>query len=382
MIQNGEAVDVDDATVERTLTALGCELVREEEGWLVTVPPSRAVDLTRPVDLIEEVARLVGYDQFDANLPDPLAPGGLDPSQQVERRLRVALCAAGLQETCAPSLVGAAPGRIPLANPLLADFGSLRDNLHEELLQAARRNVQASQPGFWGFEIGRVFPGGPASSEEVELLVGVLCGERRGERWSSGGKPRSLSYWEARGVLQAALAPLRLPVEDRRPTGDGRGLLHPGRQAELFCEGKPVGWFGQLHPAMAEAWSVPEATHLFQLAMGPLRQAATRPNRWQPQFHPFPTVPASERDLALVAARDTSTAALLGAIRKAGKPLLEHVELVDRYEGPPIAAGQCSQAFRLRYRASARTLTDSEVEGAHQKVREALSKQFGAELRS
>ncbi|MFN7677598.1 MAG: phenylalanine--tRNA ligase subunit beta, partial [Cyanobacteriota bacterium] len=227
VIQDGEPVDVEDATVERTLSALGCELVSEEEGWLVTVPPTRAMDLTREVDLIEEVARLVGYDQFAAHLPDPLAPGGLEPAQQVERRLRAALCAAGLQETCAPSLVGAAPGRIPLANPLLADFGHLRDNLHDELLQAARRNLQASQPGFWAFEIGRVFPGagGPASGAEVELLVGVLCGERRGERWSGGGKPRFLSYWEARGVLQAALAPLRLPVEDRPPTGDPRGLL-------------------------------------------------------------------------------------------------------------------------------------------------------------
>jgi phenylalanyl-tRNA synthetase beta chain len=93
-------------------------------------------------------------------------------------------------------------------------------------------------------------------------------------------------------------------------------------------------------------------------------------------------VPASERDLAIVVARDTPAAALMGAIRKAGKPLLEQVELVDRYEGQPIATGQCSQAFRLRYRAPQRTLTDAEVEAAHQKVREALRRQFAAELRS
>ncbi|MEB3318564.1 MAG: phenylalanine--tRNA ligase subunit beta [Cyanobacteriota bacterium] len=391
VIENGEAVDLDDSTVERTLTALGCQLEGQEEGWLVTVPPARAIDLTREVDLIEEVARLVGYDQFAAHLPDPLVPGGLDPAQQVERRLRAALCAAGLQETCAPSLVGAAPGRLPLANPLLTDFGHLRDNLHEELLQAARRNLQASQPGFWAFEIGRVFLGGEAASAEVELLVGVLCGERRGERWSSSGKPRCLTYWEARGVLQAALSGFRLPLDDR-PPGAGRKpaesaaptaqLLHPGRWAELVLEGRPLGWFGQLHPASADELSLPEATHLFQLAMGPLRQAATRPGRWQPPFHPFPTVPASERDLALVVARDTTAADLLAAIRKAGKPLLEHVELVDRYEGEPIPLDRCSQAFRLRYRDALRTLTDADVEATHQKVREALKRQFAAELRS
>ncbi|MFN9530168.1 MAG: phenylalanine--tRNA ligase subunit beta [Cyanobacteriota bacterium] len=376
--------DLEDATVERTLTALGCRLECQEEGWLVEVPPSRALDLIREVDLIEEVARLVGYDQFAAHLPDPLMPGGLDAMQQVERRLRSSLCAAGLQETCSPSLVGAAPGRIPLANPLLADFGHLRDDLHEELLQAARRNLQASQSGFWAFEIGRVFLGSEPTTEEVELLVGVLCGERRSEIWSSSGKPRPLTYWQARGVLQTALSGFHLPLEDRVPTsaspvGD---LLHPGRRADLFLEGRPLGWFGQLHPARAQQLDLPEATHLFQLAMGPLRQAATRPGRWQPQFQSFPTVPASERDLALVVAQDTSASALLAAIRKAGKPLLEQVVLVDRYEGEPIAQGQCSQAFRLRYRDPQRTLTDAEVEASHQKVREALQRQFAAELRS
>jgi phenylalanyl-tRNA synthetase beta chain len=393
LIEDDEPVDLDDATVERTLEALGCRLDQQDEGWLVTVPPSRALDLTREVDLIEEVARLVGYDRFASHLPDPLLPGGLDPSQQVERRLRRALCAAGLQETCAPSLVGMGPGRIPLANPLLSDFGHLRDNLHEELLQAARRNLQASQEGFWAFEIGRVFwgpSGDDQPGEEVELLVGVLCGERFNERWSRSGKSRPLTYWEARGVLQEALSGFALPLEDRPPqteaSRDGSDsaadLLHPGRRADLVLEGRPFGWFGQLHPARAAALDLPDSTHLFQLAMAPLRQAATRPGRWTPQFQPYPTVPASERDLALVVPKDTSAAALMTAIRKAGRPLLEQVELVDRYEGQPIAEGNCSQAFRLRYRDAQRTLTDAEVETTHQKVRDALQRQFAAQLRS
>ena len=392
VIEDNEPVDLDDATVERTLEALGCRLERQEEGWLVEVPPSRALDLTREVDLIEEVARLVGYDRFASHLPDPLLPGGLEPAQQVERRLRRVLCDAGLQETIAPSLVGMAPGRIPLANPLLSDFGHLRDNLHEELLQAARRNLQASQEGFWAFEIGRVFlsSGADEADVEVELVVGVLCGERRSERWSSSGKPRPLSYWEARGVLQQALSGFGLPLEDRPPqtptslhgNASEAALLHPGRRADLVLEGKPFGWFGQLHPARAAALDLPDSTHLFQLAMAPLRQAATRPGRWTPQFQPFPTVPASERDLALVVPNETSASALMTTIRKAGRPLLEQVELVDRYEGHPIAEGHCSQAFRIRYRDAQRTLTDAEVEATHQKVRDALQRQFKAQLRS
>ncbi|MFM7086137.1 MAG: phenylalanine--tRNA ligase subunit beta [Cyanobium sp.] len=384
VLVDGEEQDLEDERITATLEALGCRLEPGEEGWLVQVPPERAVDLRREVDLIEEVARLIGYDRFAAHLPDPLVPGGLTPEQQAERMLRRGLSAAGLQECCSLSLVAAGADRVPLANPLLADYGHLRDNLHEELLQAARRNLQASRRGFWGFEIGQVFHAAADQPRETALVVGVLAGEQRSELWSSSGKPRHPDYYEARGVLQAALAPLRLPLEDRiAPQGTAAGApLHPGRTAELVLEGRSAGWFAQLHPAQAQALDLPDATYLFQLDLGALLSAATRRNRWQPAFRSFATVPASERDLALVVSASTSAAALLQAIRKAGKPLLEQAELVDRYSGSQVEEGCCSQAFRLRYRDERRTLTDAEVEKAHSKVRAALEKQFGARLRS
>jgi phenylalanyl-tRNA synthetase beta chain len=387
VLVDGEPQDLDDARIEATLTALGCQLSETDAGWLVGVPPSRQRDLGREVDLIEEVARLVGYDSFAAHLPDPLVPGGLEPSQQLERRLRRSLCAAGLQEVCGLSLVPEAPGRLPLANPLLADYGHLRDELHSELLQAACRNLQASRSGFWAFEIGHVFfaDGGPEPRERL-MLAGLICGERRSELWSSSGKPSPLDYWTARGLLQAALDPLRIPIEDREPSGRETdplaALLHPGRRAVLAVEGRAAGWFGQLHPARANALELPEPTYLFQLPLEPLLTAASRRNRWQPSFAPFPTVPASERDLAFVVPASTTAAALLSAIRKAGKPLLEQAELVDRYSGEQVPAGYCSQAFRLRYRDSSRTLTDAEVETVHDGVRQALERQFKAQLRS
>jgi phenylalanyl-tRNA synthetase beta chain len=369
--------DLDDGRIVRTLEALGCVLTESEEGWRVQVPPSRALDLQREVDLIEEVARLVGYDRFACHLPDPIEPGGLEPAQQAERRLRQGLSGAGLQELCSLSLVPEAEGRLPLANPLLADYGHLRDELHTELLAAARRNLQCGQPGFWGFEIGAVFDG---QGEQTRQLVGVICGERRSERWSSSGKPRLPDYFQARGVLQQALTALRIPTEDGVLTG--QALLHPGRSCRIVVEGRPVGWFGQLHPAAAERQELPPATYLFQLDVVPLLTAATRPNRWQPAFRSFPTVPASERDLALVVPVDTPAADLLQVIRKAGKPLLEHVELVDRYVGDQLGEGDCSQAFRLRYRDPARTLTDDDLDAAHGRIRSALEKQAGARLRS
>jgi phenylalanyl-tRNA synthetase beta chain len=397
VLVGGEAQDLEDSRIEGTLKALGCQLEPNDDGWSVTVPAQRALDLKREVDLIEEVARLVGYDQFDVHLPDPLVPGGLDPTQQAERRLRRSLCAAGLQELSTLSLVKAAKGRISLANPLLADTGHLRDNLHEELLQAARRNRQAFRPDFWAFEIGRVYlaaPGqeaaatDPATIEERLLLGGIVCGERRSELWSSSGQPRPPSYFEARGLLQAGLQSLGLALEDRPALEQGvvgappADLLHPGRSAQLVFEGRPLGWFGQLHPARARELDLSDESYLFELPLAPLLAAAIRPRRWQPSFTPFATVPPSERDLALVVSRSLTAAELLAAIRKAGKPLLEQAELLDRYEGAQVEAGYCSQAFRLRYRAPDRTLTDAEVDAAHQKVVASLESRFGAKLRS
>ena len=378
--------DLGDQEITGTLMALGCTLEawQDGEGWSVTIPPSRAMDLQREVDLIEEVARLVGYDRFSAHLPDPIEPGGLSPRQKGERRLRQALRQAGLQETTALSLVMAAPDRLALSNPLLADYSHLRDNLHDELLQAARRNIQASQPGFWAFEIGHVFRINSGEHQQVALLAGVLSGERRAERWSSSGKRRPPTYFEARGVLQQALTSLQVPVEDRTlrdDPGQGDPLLHPGRAAQLVIEGKAAGWFGQLHPDTAGALDLPEGSYGFEIDLEAVLTAATRQNRWQPGFRNFPTVPASERDLAIVVPVTVSASQLLQAIRKAGKPLLEHVELIDRYEGEQVASGSCSQAFRLRYRDPARTLTDDAVEQVHSKVRLSLERQFQAQQR-
>ncbi|TVS06201.1 MAG: phenylalanine--tRNA ligase subunit beta [Cyanobium sp. PLM2.Bin73] len=377
VLVEGEPSDLEDGRISATLEAIGCTLEASDEGWLVRVPPARALDLCREVDLIEEVARLVGYDQFAAHLPDPIEPGGLEPAQEAERRLRRALCAAGLQEACSFSLVAASDGRIPLANPLLADYGHLRDQLQEELLEAARRNLQSGQGGFWAFEIGQVFQ--QDGLEARSLLSGVICGERRAGRWRTSGKPALPDYYQARGVLQQALTALQLPVEDR-PL-EGHALLHPGRAAELVLEGRPSGCFGQLHPSRAELLNLPDSTHLFELDLAAVLTAATRRNRWQPAFSPFATVPAAERDLALVVPTGTRSAQLLQVIRKAGRPLLEQAELIDRYEGEPLASGQCSQAFRLRYRDPRRTLTEAEVESAHSLIRQALEKQLGAQLR-
>ncbi len=382
---------LDDVVIERCLTALGCDLTATETGWSVKVPPSRSCDLLREVDLIEEVARLVGFDRFESLLPDPLEPGHLTPAQQAERRLRMLFCASGLQEVTALSLTSPDPEarpvgadsdeiRIPISNPLLAETSHLRANLWEEHLRICQRNLQSSQPGCWMFEIGNVFALEGDSIQQSARLGGVICAERRLERWTSSGKPVPLTYFTARGLLTRIFQALKLEVVDRPFKDDGR--LHPGRAAQLVLEGRALGNFGQLHPLLCEQFDLPDHTFLFDLELSRLLEAATRTNRWSPAFKPFSTVPAMERDLAVVVKRDQHCADLLQAIRKAGKPLLESVELIDRFEGDQLGENECSQAFRIRYRGKDSTLTDDQLQPVHEKVRQALVKQFNAELRS
>ena len=380
---DGQHEPLDDAQVEACLTALGCDLSSDADGWSVIVPPSRRMDLLREVDLIEEVARLVGFDRFQSHLPEPLEPGQLTLTQQAERRLRQRLTASGLQEISTLSLTGAnesEPSRIAISNPLLAETSHLRTALWQEHLQVCQRNLQASQPGCWVFEIGHVFSSDGAAIDQEARLSGVICGERRLSKWQSSGKTRQLDYYEARGVITTVLDAFGIEAQDRRLSDDVR--LHPGRAASVVVEGRPLGCFGQLHPSLCASHELPADTYLFDLQLARLLEAATRSNRWSPQFKTYSTLPFSERDLAMVVPKSLAAGELLQAIRKAGKPLLESVELIDRFEGGQLGSDQCSQAFRLRYRGKDSTLNDEMIQPVHDKVRKALVKQFQVELRS
>ena len=232
--------DLDDSSIEKCLTALGCQLTPHDDGWQVIAPPSRRQDLHREVDLIEEVARLVGFDRFEAHLPDPLEPGALTPRQQAERRLRQLFCATGLQEVTTLSLV---PGsereqRIAISNPLLADTSHLRTNLWEEHLQICVRNLKASQRGCSVFEVGNTYSGTAEAVSQTAVLGGVICGDRRLSLWSTSGKPQAPDYFQARGVLTRVMEALQLELTDRPLTDDSR--LHPGRAATLVLEGRPL----------------------------------------------------------------------------------------------------------------------------------------------
>ena len=158
--------------------------------------------------------------------------------------------------------------------------------------------------------------------------------------------------------------------------------MHPGRTSELFVEGKSIGYFGQIHPSLSEKYDLIKETYLFNLEFDSLIKAATRKTNWTRIYKDYPTVPYMERDIALIHSKKYSSLEIINLMRKTGRPLLEKVELIDRYEGSSIPDDSVSQAFRIKYRDPKKTLVEEDINPIHEKIRTALKEKLNAELRS
>ena len=375
--------NLSDLQISRSLNSIGCKLEDIDEGWNVEVPFPRRKDLKREIDLIEEISRLIGYDNFQSTIPHPIRPGILSPKQKAERLLRDSLSSLGFNELTTMSLVGKDTSdinRIPITNPLLSDTSYLRTNLWEELLSVCNRNIKAGSNYCWIFEIGSLYIKDKSSIKEVKRLAGLLSGNNTQGSWKTAKKKKEIDYYEARGKLAEAFHKLRIEINDIQTNKNN--ILHPGRAAELICEGKSIGTFGQLHPEIATKENLPSLTYLFDIDFVQLIKAATRKSKWMPKFKEYQTVPSTYRDISLLIKKDITSKELTNIIRKAGKTILEEVELIDRYEDEKIGDNICSLTFRITYRGDNKTLKDEDVEPIHENVREALQQAFECELKS
>ncbi|MBE9177626.1 phenylalanine--tRNA ligase subunit beta [Oculatella sp. LEGE 06141] len=383
--------DTDDETIgelqaediERILAALGCSLTpaAQEHVWTVTVPPYRYRDLEREIDLIEEIARLYGYNNFCDTLPSKTEPGYLTVEESLTRNLRAALRAVGLTEVMHYSLVKAeAENQITLANPLFVEYSALRTELLTGLIDAFQYNLEQGNGSLNAFEIGRVFWREEDGLNETDIVAGIMGGDPGQGRWVRSGREQPMSWFEAKGMLESVFVRLGLEVEyqpDRR-----NSQLHPGRTASLWVRGSRLGTFGQLHPSLRQQRGLPDEVYIFEMNLDVILDQLDQDTLLAPTFKPYSTYPPSDRDIAFFAPMQVSVAELERLIKKAGGSLLESVELFDEYRGENVPEGKRSLAFRLVYRAGDRTLTDEDVEPIHQNVRDALIEKFSVVPRS
>ncbi|MEM6752387.1 MAG: phenylalanine--tRNA ligase subunit beta, partial [Cyanobacteria bacterium P01_C01_bin.38] len=287
--------------VERILTALGCRLTLSGDGtWAVNVPAYRYRDLEREIDLIEEIARLYGYDNLCDTLPEKPEIGYLPVDQELIRKLRAAFRATGLTELMHYSLVKPGEDRqVVLSNPLFAEYSALRTDLISGLIDAFQYNIQQGNGALNGFEIGRIFWQEEDGFQEAETLGGIIGGDITSSKWMSGGSQKSISWFEAKGVLESVFKLMGLQVEYQPDRRDER--LHPGRTASLWVGGNSLGVFGQVHPQVRSEKDLPDDVYVFQLNLEVLLDAVDEEDILTPKFKNYSTYPPSDRDIAFFA---------------------------------------------------------------------------------
>jgi phenylalanyl-tRNA synthetase beta chain len=383
------AVDVPRDDAVRIFDGLGFEPRPAGDGIDVQVPTWRWLDVTREIDLVEEVIRVYGLERVPSTLPSGARTGGLNRGQRLRRLLADAACGAGLDEAQTVALVaedwadrlGLAPDdprrrAVEITNPLSSEHARMRPLLLTGLVEAVARNVALGRDDVALFELAHVFhhrEDGPLA-DEPWTLGALLHGHLGGTGWRGAGVPAS--FFAARGVLDAVVSAVGLEVTVVRGDG-GDAFLHPGRAGRVLVNGVDVGWIGELHPTLAERRRL-GVTAGFEIDADALE--AQLPER--PVARAVPDQPPLRQDVAVVVADEHPAAEVAAAAREAGGELLEDAQLFDVYRDEAVlGAGRRSLALRLTFQAPDRTLSDDEVRPVRERIVQALAERFRAELR-
>jgi phenylalanyl-tRNA synthetase beta chain len=369
---------VPDAEVERILVGLGMTLAKTGEGWEAT-PPSHRFDIALEVDLIEEVARIHGYDRF----PEQRGPGAAALGDATEgrvpfSRLADVLAARGYQEVVTYSFVDPElqaalfPGveSLPLANPISSELSHMRVSLWPGLVHALRRNLSRRQARIRIFEQGLRFILEANELKQLNTVSGLLAGGRLPEQW--GAPSGNVDFHDAKGDVEALLG---LTAGAFRFEAATHPALHPGQCARILRDGREAGWIGTLHPRLVRALDLDRAPLLWELDEH-ISFAAELP-----VFKEISRFPAIRRDIAVLVDKGVPVEALLGAIRSAGGALLTESKIFDVYSGDRIDSSRKSVAFGLILQDSSRTLTDDEGDRVVAAVVARLESEFGARMR-
>ncbi|HEY7221136.1 MAG TPA: phenylalanine--tRNA ligase subunit beta [Candidatus Binatia bacterium] len=384
-------VHIDLRQAERLLHALGLKSARQTKSRsLKVVTPSSRPDLTREADLIEELARLKGYDSIPTTLPLLRISDGKnnDERSSWERKLRGLLAGEGLTEVinlpftseplnqCFTGLWEPAASAVAVLNPLTKENSEMRRSLIPALIDNMRLNLAQKARSFHAYQLGKSFCLTAAGvSAERQCLGGLLYGPRPhlGLRLS---EEHSLIFPECKGLIESIVELFHL-TDAVTWTPVAVKFLHPGKSASLRCAEGELGYLGEIHPDVAERLEIPAAL-AFELDLDKLLEYAPR----RIVTHALPRFPAVERDLAIVVDRDFASQHVISWINSLGEPWIEDVEVFDQYLGAPIPEGKKSLAYRVSYRAEDKTLTDAEINELHQKLVQGLRNAFGVEQRA
>lgn len=384
---------VGDADVERILHALGMLVEQDGEGWRVT-PPSRRFDIAIEEDLIEEIARIHGYERIPTAMPSgEIRAITMTESRVSEAEIRFQLAARDYLEAINYAFVDTAvlsqwqldADAVALANPLSSELGAMRTALLPGLVEALRRNRARQQERVRLFEIGTVFHssqsardnpavhGASSAPTEIRRVGAVACGRATAEQW--GEPTRPVDFHDSKADLESVAALAGIDASALRCKPANASWLHPGRSAEVWRDATRLGWVGHLHPALLKALDIDIDVVGFELDLEPL---AARAIPLAAELSRFPLV---RRDLALVVPESTPWAALAASLKRTLGALLCELRLFDVYRGAGLEPGAKSLAMGLILQDVSRTLTDHDADRAVADAVAALQRDCGARLR-
>jgi phenylalanyl-tRNA synthetase beta chain len=379
-------VSVPDAEVQSLLAAVTGQVEITADGWRVVRPPHR-FDIRIEADLIEEVARLRGFDSIvESHASAPQVAGRATESRIGNDRLLTAMADAGYREVITYSFVDPVlqrqlfpeePG-LALANAISADLSEMRVSLWTGLIQAARENVRRQQSRVRLFEIGKKFVQRPAAREqpsalrEIETLAGIATGARWPEQWGSAREP--LDFYDVKADLMGVLA-LTGSTDEFRFEPASLGCLRPGRTARIFRGATPLGWLGEVHPQLVKVLGLPPNAILFELEIESTFAAKSL------QFKRISKFPSVRRDLAIIIDEGIPLAVLRENVTVSASGLLSELKVFDVYRGPGVDSGRKSIALGLILQDSSRTLTDVDADAVVTAVVARLRDELSASIR-
>ncbi|WJM94741.1 phenylalanine--tRNA ligase subunit beta [Pseudomonas defluvii] len=373
-------MEMDSAEVERLLNALGLKTSGGAGQWQVEVPSHR-FDISLEVDLIEELARLYGYNRLPVRYPQArLAPQARAESRGELPALRRLLVARGYQEAITYSFIDPklfelfSPGVEPLllANPISSDMAAMRASLWPGLVKALQHNLNRQQDRVRLFESGQRFVGQLDGLQQQPMLAGVVCGSRMPEGWANGRD--SIDFFDVKADVEALLG-FSGSLGDFTFAAGKHPALHPGQTARIERDGREVGYLGAIHPELAKTLGLDRPVFVFELVLGDVVEGRL------PKFHELSKFPEVRRDLALIAGRDVASSAVLEVIRENAGEWLTDLRLFDVYQGKGIDPDRKSLAVGLTWQHPSRTLNDDEVNAATQDILTSLEQRLNTTLR-
>ena len=350
-------------------------------NWLVEVPISRVDDIEREIDLIEEIGRLHGFNNFITDLPHIYNVGKEDFSYQVRKKLTSCFLNEGFNELIQYSLVNEkGSNNISLINPLVTDYSTLRTSLLPKLIQIVGENLKQSNFVLEGFEYGHVFSGDINSNYiEKEVVSGIFGGFKSKRQWNDIAT--TLSWFEAKGKMEDLFKKLNISVYWKTSTlAQYKNILHPYRTAELYLGNKAcVGVFGQIHPVAAKKNNISTGLFLFEFNFETLKTAFKQ--KKLAIYQQYSLYPKITKDLSFIVDRKILFTEIKATILNHGTKYLKHVTLLDEYQGSSIPKHQTSLCIQLTFQSTEKTLMTKEIDAILINLSNILQRQYNINIR-